>query len=642
MSFDGSEEAVLMASNYRFFVKDATQVRVFSYDNTLYDANTSYGAVNTNYSTSVRIAGAATSDEVFQDDNLTGLAANINDSNTTTGVIARVLGDANTTLMLYYNGFEGTDGTRAGTIDMQEHGSGYDVFTEIYAENETNTSAKGAIARVWQISTIVEEQKDMNDSLGYTGIYSSISPDVSDLRFNAFYSENFPISGPLFELTTDLGVKAENIITGQTFTDGSYISWKQIDVSKDPGEWYDTDDQFELFWTEKEKGYWVYLNGESTNDLSIDTPSITGSTYAHFNNPNSSKTSGITRNHLNKSLSVTVSGLTDLGANANNDAYEVYANIGGVMTSFQRDGSDNDFTILLNSHETNGIGFDDGELEITITGADGSGKKVSTTYTLDYSKPVISSVSISGADATVNITNGDATVIHVYGGDINDSKYGSSLATNWAGSATVGGESTVANLGTMNGLTFPTSFEGNSSAYLDPASAMDSLTEQIEEGIIRDVRIVALDASGLYSDQKRLFYIPWKSGTGVLSDSSLVGDSTYDSAPVVYNNDATTNDTWTGNDGVQLSGNGSALTCVYPHEDVSYTEGTGEPRLLVTEGGTTIGSVIYSLDLVGNPLVCQSGTKVYVTGFADNGEGTEVDRLIMVEVSSLVDVTITK
>jgi hypothetical protein len=548
--------------------------------------------------------------------------------------------------LLYYNGTDSTDASRAGTVDLQEWGSGYDVFREQYAENETNATAKGAITNVWQISTIVEAQNDMNASGGYSGNYGSISPDVSDLRFNALYAENFPVSGPLYQLKSDLGVKAESIITGQTASTGSFISWKQIDVSKDADEWYDTDDQFELFWTEKEKGYWIYVEGTATNDLTIDTPTITGSTYAHFNNTfTGASTTANTTNHLNKALHVTVNNLTGKGANANTDAFEVYATVAAVTTSFERDGAGDAFSLLLNSHETNGIAFDDGQITITVVGAEGSGKKVSTTYILDYSKPVISGTSISGSTVTVSVTNGDATELHVYSGDINDSSYGAVGTTNWADDFTVAGEDTDVNLGTVSSLRFATAFESNSSAYQNPDWALNTLTELISEGIIRDVRIVAKDDADLYSNQERLYYLPWQSGTGVLSDSSTVGDSTYDSGPVVYTGAGDVNASYDGtvNDGVQLSGNGSAITCVYPHENVDYTENTGEPRLLVTSSGSTVGSIIYSPDLAGNPLVCQTGGTLYVTGFAAAGEAApNTDRLILVPVSSSVSVTLSK
>jgi hypothetical protein len=660
MDFDGAaNDALLLASNYRFFIKDATQVRVFTYDNTVYDSNITYGLSNVNYTAPIRIKGKADYTATMSDDNLSATVASIETGSATTGVNATILNDTNTTLMLYYSGL--LDVTRAGTIDLQEWATGYDVFREVYAESyaETNASAKGAVARIWQISTIAEAAKDANASNEFDGNYSTILPasglsagDIGDLRFNAYYAQNFPVSGPLFELKTDLGVKAESIITGQTFTDGSYISWKQIDVSKPTDTWYDTDDQYELFWTEKEKGYWVYINGTTTNDLSIATPDITGDTYAHFNNRYSgAATSALTRNHLNKTLSVNISGLTSGGANANTDAYEVYGTVGGVVTSFQRTGTGNDFVILLNSHETNGIDFDAGEMEITITAAEGSGKKVTTTYILDYSKPDITNVAIDGTNVTVSVTNADAEEFHVYTGDINDSSYGGLGTTNWGGKFYLTGEDTVLNLGTISSLAFATAFENNSSAYLDVSTALNTLAEQITEGIVRDVRIVAKDTKdtlyydGLYSDQQRLYYIPWKSGTGVLSDSSALGDSTYDSGPVVYNADGTTDATYDGtvNDGVQLSANSGTITCVYPHEDVDYTEGTGEARTLVTTDGAVIGSVIYSADLAGNPLICQTATGTFVGGFPAAGEAAPAtNTLTMVPLSSRVSVTLVK
>jgi hypothetical protein len=657
MDFDGVAESVLMASDYRFFIKDATQVRVFEYDNTYYDSNVTDGASNQDLNVTIQVLGdggaSANAYVTLVDDALdsetiqgTTTANGFDQWTATTGVTAldiSAVSDDNDTLMIYYNGDLVTLANRAGVIDVQEWGTGYDVLTEVYPENfDDNESAKGSIARVWQISDIVETKDTMQNNLSYDGNYSDneFNAYVADLRFNALYAENFPVSGPLYDLKTTLGVKPETIITGQTDDNGNFISWKQIDVSKAPDEWYDTDDQYELFWTEKEKGYWVYIDSTSTNPLSMGTPSLSNTAdtvYAHFNNRfYGSSTSATTRNHLNKQLTVTIDGLTDGGAASNSDAYEVYANIGGAMTSFDYDGN-NQFSMFLNSHETNGIDFDAGELEITVVAAEGSGNKVSTTYILDYAKPVITNIAVDGATATATVTNDDAVSFQIYSGDINDSKYGNSASTNWAGEVTLTAGGTAINLGDLDGLTFPTAFENNATAYVDPATALDTLEEQISEGVIRDVRIVAVDDAYLYSDQERVTYVPWKSGTGVLSSSTA---GTYDSAPNVWEDDGTADEDYDGSatasDGVQLTtfNSSTPLTCVYPHIDVANPDDTPITNDIYTTSGQ-VGTILYNNLYVGKPLICQSGSTLYVGGFT----AATNDTIQLVELQATTTIT---
>jgi hypothetical protein len=116
----GNDGAVLMASTHRFFIKDATQVRVFAYDNTLYDVNTTVGASNINYSTGIRIKGKADANATLWDDDLPGTVVSINSQTPTTDVTAVIIdSEANSTLLLYYNGTDSTDASRAGTVDLQ-------------------------------------------------------------------------------------------------------------------------------------------------------------------------------------------------------------------------------------------------------------------------------------------------------------------------------------------------------------------------------------------------------------------------------------------------------------------------------------------------------------------------------------------
>jgi hypothetical protein len=673
MNYDGVTDAVLVASNFRFFLKDATLVRIFDYR---YDEVDTNGNADAEGNLTIRIVGAAltTGNEAegnvtVWDDNLSGTVMYINEvamgaTGLRTEVNATKLeGDEdNSTMMLYYTGALSTHSARLGYIDLEEWGSGYDLFEE--KQTDTNATTKGAIGKVWQIRHITEKI-DVNSTGEYDGNYSGkfTSYVTTDAKYNAIFADDFPVDGPLFSMVTDYGVQPEVMITGQTEAGGlpgstnlgTYISWKQIDVTKDTDEWYDNDDQFELFWTEKEKGYWVYIDGASTNSLSFNTPVLSGTTDAHFNNYFSSGSStGTTRNHMNHTLTVVANGLTTVGqANSNTDSFELYASIGGALTSFQRSSQDNTFTIPIDSHETNGLGFDDGEITITITAAKGNGEKASTTYTLDYEKPVISGVSLSSATATVTITNGTtaANTIHVYSGDINDSNYGTSSATHWAGSATVAGDTTDVNLGSMSALAFPTSFESNATAYID-STTYNTLTEQIDEGLIRDVRFTAVDSQVLYSDQYRLYYVPIYNNSGILSSSDNT-EAGWDAVPAVYGTDGEDNTTaWQAaqdadnqpyDDGVQMKTvvNGTTVTCAYAHQaNVQLDETTPITKTFESPTGGDLGVMIYNPAYEGRPFYCEVSGVLYVGAFIP--ESQQGDITMQQLSTSVTGVTIVK
>ncbi len=675
-------DSLLMVSDYRFFVKDATLTRVFYYDSTIADSTRSNaGNADNNLvdgnDTSIRVvAGTAEAYVTLKDDNLSQTVRNINIGfnavSSTIDVNATHIdsGDSNDTFMLTYTGmYAGTAAGRVSFIDIQEQGGKWDVLVEKECTayqalvetgtKECNASTRGAIGRAYNISAVVSHYEDQNSSGYFDGNYTY--PAFTDnLGNTAFYSENFPVEGPLYDIKTGYGKKAELIITGQTAanndpafgTTGSFISWKQIDVSKDPTEWYDTDDQFELFWTEKEQGYWVYLNGDATSTIDFVAQTngtnftLNGTPYAHFTNHFAgTATSANTLNHLdNFSLTITASGLTTYGtATANNDAWEVYATINGYKTSLQRTGATNDFTISLDSHETAGIGFNEGQVSVVVTLAEASGQTKSATYLLDYQKPIISSTAQVGSTINLTMSTTDTASVEVYSGDINDSNYGVG-GTNYVGQVTTIADPIPVNLGAL-GVVFPNSF---GSATYTNFGTYDTAAEQLAAGIVTDIRITAKDTAGLYSDQQKFAYIPFYAGSGILSHSTS-DTNVYDSYPTVYDSTGTAVAAYDGtvDDGVQLqSASATRLTCAYYHESTTLDTATANVRDIILSDGTALGTILYMDDYVDHPFICgtESGA-LYVGAFLNDGEvstnGTITGTKDQIIVNQVTGVTVT-
>jgi hypothetical protein len=626
---------------------------------------------NSEYDATVRIIGKQTTltdgDIVVSDDDLSRTVANINAATSNTDVSAKIVEqnttddyDQNGTIMLYYTGNGVSIANRISKIDLQEWGVGFDLFTEKDASSslaDSNKTVFGAIRRMWNVSTIVQTVPSYSSDL-FDGNYTTSSGGVgfsvatSDVRNTPHYAEAFPIDGPLYDIKTTNLKNPELFLTASTSRgsaeyisdqlSSAFISWKQIDVTTPSKEWYDKDNQFELFWTEKEKGYWVYINGDNTIDISFDgTPTLAGSVYAHFDNEVDSGTGkGTTRNHMDKTLTLKIDGLVTYGnAVSNTDSYEVYATINGYNTSFERDSATNTFTIPLDSHETDGLDgnnySDSSEVTVSIVATNGVGEKASTTYTLDFAKPDITSVSLSTSTATVAITNGTsaASEIQVYTADINDSDYGSSGTTHWAGSQTVAGDTTDINLASFSALGFPTTTRSD-----DNTNAFDVLYEQVSVGFIYEVRFTAKDANDLYANQYRLYYAPLYNGSGVLSSSDS-SSSGYDASPVVYTSAGAQDSTWSGDDGVQIKTavNGTTAAIAYKHQALKLDEATAISKT-IQSGGTNLAVVNYQPGYAQKPFYFTFGDKTYVGYFTSDSS----DPYIQVTELKKVSVSVVK
>jgi hypothetical protein len=665
--------------------------------------------------TTIKIIGKLTNTTTMVDDNLSDTALNINGlANGTTEINASVIdsigstADHNrTTMVLYYTGAKRTHNARISYFSLQEQANGQDVFMEVPVngsissvalDNRTNDGSAqtdllvnvknpfyGGIAKVWQISDLASSKQSWSTGgVNTDGNYSTTfigAKSTSDLKYQALFAESYPTSGPLYDLVTTYGKKPELIITGHTEAGGaeegntigsgqagslgSYVSWKQLDATINPKEWYDADNQFELFWTEKEKGYWVYLNGASSNNLTLGASlTLSKASYTYFNNYFGSSSTTTTRNHIDYTATVSTSGLFSAADTiANTDAYEVFATINGNKVNLERASGGTSFTFKISSHETPGIDFDYGTIDIVITAALASGQKVSQTYSVDYNKPVIESVTANGAVFSTTIANADATEIQVYAGDINDSSYGTTTATNggltpstkYAGTVSVTQVTTDVNVGGYSAFVFPTSIAGDTAAGTAPLATTDydAQTEQSARGLVSEVHMVAKDSENLYSDQYKAAYIAFYSGSAVLSSQSSgngeTGATGWDIHPVVYNTDGTVNTNYDGgdigiDDGVQLKSaiDGTDITCVYAHNDnVVLDQGAILTNNLVI-GSSTVGVIGYRSEMDRKPFYCTTNGLLYVGQFKDRNHGTNDEDIELVKLIGVDTLTLAK
>jgi hypothetical protein len=660
MNYSGTTNAVLMAADQRFGVRDHTMVRVYNYDSDNADikilgSGNDNGTADNN-STFTIVGTTSNTGVVLVDDELNTTVAYINQAGTDVNATKLDGEDSNVSFMIW--------SPTATYPDLQEHGSPQgDVFTEVYTDS--NGTYKGAISNVWQVSDIAGADAPYNSTTGISdGNYTLAewdTPATTDLKYHVVYVENFPNSGPLYSLNT-ADVKPELFITGQTeATSGSYtslggfISWKSIDVTRQPETWYDAENEYDLFWTEKEKGYWVYLDGSAEADQITIASEIympTNGVVHHFNNTITSFRA-TTNNHLKWRLDVNLSNVPDYDGSVTttdaNDAIEVFATINGKRTNMLPSNAlstnTRNFTMSLQDYEVSGvqdIKDSSSDKYITITAVDGLGHTTTSTLLMDYTKPTIDSLSFAGTTYTLNVT--DATSAKMYINDINDSVGGNNDEDSNVSYATVSAGVATIDVSTVSGLSFPT---GISTTVLYDTTSYDTISEQLTQGLVNDLRFVSIDENDLYSNQYQSYYAAVYAGTSILSDS----DTTWDSTPNVYNASGENNtsgyqtywDTITGttgqeyDTGVQLKTvtSGDAILIAYKTEDNAKLSSDTVTTANINVAGTTVGAVSWVSLYDNDVFYVYYDSKLYV-GFFDSRSGQDIEIQEMTGVTQTI------
>ena len=245
---------------------------------------------------------------------------------------------------------------------------------------------------------------DTNQNTFGTFTESDPSKLTSDLKYNAIYTPDYAIDGPLYTLK-DLGYTAKAIITGTANMSSGDIVWDNIDLTKSPTEWFANQD-YNLFNIDGKAGYWVYLeNNSDTNNISIDNVIIHPSYTYQFNQDKN------TNNRIGATLQMTVHGIP-----TDTTPVNVYANVGGSKVELATSGTDGIYSGTLSSYEINGLSA--GNLyDITVSVADGTGYKKDNIAvgSIDFEEPAAPTVTLgTGLNTEINSTSSDATGYYIY------------------------------------------------------------------------------------------------------------------------------------------------------------------------------------------------------------------------------------
>ncbi|MDR2153133.1 MAG: hypothetical protein LBO72_09950 [Helicobacteraceae bacterium] len=411
------DRLLLLAANTRFYVRDNVAIRVFKLKSGE-EANNSVLSIDYGGASHKTATIVGTSWVGGQPDCPTLLSAVKPAS--ATAVVAGCL-DGNNSI-----GYFSDSQFNFDVKEINAQNGGGQLLVDVYTDK--NGSVSGALKKVIQPSDLKKANFD--------GGTANWSPSVSNLTYTSVWAEDFPTNGPLYYLASN-GFKPEMILTGvtsdntdPTFTTGNApgtISWKALDTTRDPKAWFDSANDFELFWTEKERGYWVYaesgyVNQVAVNDVNLNQTSVV---TKHFNNTEKVGDEIAVFNWIDAYVSASVSGLTRPGYTSG-ETYTVRARLDSdfipLTTTGAISGSSATFTAALNDFEVAGL-RPTGPKDLNVTATDGLGGNATGGVQIRYVQPATPTISFSGDTLTLS-SNTYATQAIVFVGDVSDEKNG--------------------------------------------------------------------------------------------------------------------------------------------------------------------------------------------------------------------------
>jgi hypothetical protein len=540
-----ANETLLVAMNKRFYLRDNTFIRTF-------DSYTDF--INNDTTTNVKVVGGGKSDTQtvpvlhFNSKNVLDCATLLAGAAlANTGVQAicpMAAAETNSTLMFVSND--------TVNYDAQEVLDTNDTFKDITAAaafaKDANDTVYGAGIAVYTASKLTTAATNGGS------LYATPTAYRTNLTYAPIWAEDFPNNGPLYYITSiangNPNYRPEIFLTAITAgsstaasVSSSEISWKAVDVTRDPKEWFNEANNFDLFKTDAGKGYWVYVTDEFDPTLATDVVdgseaySLTG--YHHFNNK-FQQGYATTFNHADGELSAQVAGLfrsgTNYGYYTSGGSANVVATIGGTPVAMLTDTAvgtgSTTFSTPLNSFETPSFTESSAAITGVVSAVDGvGGRDTGATLSLPFTKP--SQPVLTSNGSSISIASANAASVYVFKDNIDDTDYTNQLL--FEGTAVDDGTGTgVATWDTatdtnfLSKFPFPTALAPED-APVSPDVWYSALTSA-QQAATSDVRFVAATNESQYvgtttpvflSDQIQYAFAPVYAQTEVLSATGL-------------------------------------------------------------------------------------------------------------------------
>jgi hypothetical protein len=501
-----ANDLILLAANNRFYVRDNIAVRLFR-SNEVNGSTLSIGYGGASYPTAGIDWNYAPITVPKNCNILTG-AVNTIQPNVRATCFGDGTSDTNETIAFFSD--------NQFNFDVKETNASRQLLVDRYiTSNEANGSAYGALKRVIQPSQLYgsfggSSAADANFTYG---------GDLPNLTYTSVWAEDFPNDGALYYLAGN-GFKPEMILTGVT-SDGNgsaantagTISWKALDLTRDPKAWFDSANDFELFWTEKERGYWVYTESGYTNPVTVSGVNLNNTSIVtkHFNNTPAGNEIGVF-NWIDAYISASVGGLSR-AAYTSGESYTVRARLDSEYIPLVTTGSVSaaaaDFTAYLNDFEVQSL-RPNGLRDLNVTATDGLGGRAQSGVQLEYVQPATPVVAISGTDLNVS-SNAYARNVLLFQGDVSDANNGENQRVQNVTGTFVNGVATV----DLRSVAIGYPLQGDISSDRHIMVDYDATTNS---SMVVDLRVVAAtrpatDSLSVYSNMRRISYVPAYSDT---------------------------------------------------------------------------------------------------------------------------------
>ena len=432
---------------------------------------------------------------------------------------------------------------------------------------------------------------------------------TSDLTANAVYTPDYAIRGPLYtmrdaEYDVRAILKATTDVTG---TLGSNIGWDSIDLTRDESDWF-KNNEFNMFSTNLNSGYWVYLQDKTVDSVTISNPNFIA-TYTYYFDNKDTNDKYLTHNIINGGqFTVDIDGFDGEISNA-------YVSLNGVEVQLKQNGISTEYTANFTKYDVSTLTEGgSGPLSMTIRATDGKGEDTLTydAYAFDYTAPTLSTPTTPNTN-TVAFSSDDNTTAayHVF------KEYIPELETSRADSdedvnRLVGSYTASAGLATTNvceGLTF---------------------------GSVDNLRVVAADAgsagtgaigSSNLSNAEQFTYATMLKDAVVLSDAG--GDTTKSIIGLRYNDtcvvDATQQVDAADNTGISLKTIAAGQTSRLSYEEIDGVASSlsGAWLSAYSIGGVEVVQIQNLEEYAGKPFFFEYGGKMYISAFPS----TEADAI---------------
>jgi hypothetical protein len=411
---------------------------------------------------------------------------------------------------------------------------------------------------------------------------------VSDLKYNADYTPDYAIDGPLYTLK-DLGYTAQVMITGSTkMSDGS-IAWDNIDLTKTPDTWLKNQD-FNLFSIDGESGYWVYLIDDTVgNKLTVPKITLRPNFVHHFNSDD-----GSTVNIVRATLSATVEGLPK-----NKVSASVFASISGNKIELASGSNNGIYVGSISSYEVENMVT--GRIyDVLINVSDGLGysRMGEDKISLDFKKPKKPTiVKNNGANVKFASTSTDVSGYYVYKDNVPEKDTATNL--NKVAKIVVGDADSY-NLCASSGLDYGTEY--NLRLF-----AMDGL--KVNTGASSDGEL----GYGNASDVLSFTFTPVLKGAVLLENTNGV-DAQATALGKIFNNNCESTADATTNSGVSVKSviSDKVVRLSYiPIKGINFDTDIPKTIFVGESVGVAGAQIKYLRDYANKTFFVQMGDKVY-------------------------------